>query len=355
MIYLYIFIMMMFSWGVSYIAKDLPKGISGILLCVISCLMIVVSATRPDTGVSDMSTYEDMFVNYDDLKFQLSVEPTYLWLSEFIISIGGGFRVILWVYAIMAIPVKLYAFKRLTSYEVLFTSLPVYLSFFYLMHDCEQIRLAAAASFTMMAYVYKVEERKWYIWAPIWLCGILFHYSSFVAIFPLLFTPSKAMGWIWRTSLAIIVVMGVVIWALKINVFSYVPIPGFEAKMALYELAINKGDQLETIPLLYPVALLRYITFFAVLFLYDYIHSHVRALNIILISNAIGLFAWGGLSGVAVFAVRISEFFQITEGLLFASVIFAFRPVWVGKLYPFVTSIVILLYGMLMVNQFGYI
>lgn len=354
MIYLYIIILMFLSWGLSFISGRLPERYLNVILGVFSFLMIIISATRPDTGVSDMVNYEDMFLNYDSLKYQLSVEPTYLWLSRVIQSFGGGFRIILWVFAIIAIPVKMYAFKRMSSYEIFYAALPVYLSFFFLMHDCEQIRIAAAATFIMMAYVYRIEGRKWYVWIPLWICAIFFHYSSAVGIVPLILYTSKRMTWKTRMALGILVIMGVVIWVLKFNIFSIIPIPGLEVKMALYELSISKGDQLESILLYSPVALLRYITFFYALCFYDLMRPHIKGLNIILVSNAIGLFAWGGLSGIAVFAVRISEFFQITESILFAAVFLTIRPQWVGKLYPIVTGTFLLLYGM-MINQFGYI
>lgn len=355
MIYIYIIILMFISWGLSFIAERIPERYLNVILCVILFLMVVISATRPDTGVSDMGNYRDMFLNYDNLKYELSVEPTYLWLSRIIQSFGGGFMVILWIYAILAIPLKMYAFKRMSSYEMLFAALPVYFSFFFLMHDCEQMRLAAAAMFTMLAYVYRIEERKWYIWLPIWLVGIYFHYSSVVGIVPLILYTPKPMSVIARALLAVLVFMGVVIWALKVNIFTLIPISGLELKMAMYELAIAKGEQLETIPLLYPVALLRYMVFFYVLLFYDLIYSHVKCINIVLVSNAFGLFAWGGLSSIAVFAVRISEYFQVTEALLFASVIYTIRPLWIGKFFPIIAGMFIILYGIIMVNQFGYI
>jgi hypothetical protein len=41
-------------------------------------LMVVISGTRPGTNVSDYRVYEGIFYNYDSIKNQLSVEPTFL-------------------------------------------------------------------------------------------------------------------------------------------------------------------------------------------------------------------------------------------------------------------------------------
>lgn len=355
MIYVYITILIFASWLVSFFTNRLTKRTMDCIMWIFAILMIIISATRPDTGVSDLKNYEDMFYNYDRLKYQISVEPTYLWLSKVINDLGGGFRIILWVYAVLAIPMKLFAFKRLSSYEMFFCALPVYLSFFFLMHDCEQIRVAVAAAFAMIAYACRVEGRKWYIWLLPLTCGIFFHYSSAIAIVPLLLYSQKSLNHLWKIALICCALGGIVILIMNINIFHFIPISGFEAKMALYEYSIQKGEHLEKIPLLYPVSLLRYATFFYALYFYDTIRPHVKGINIILISNALGLFAWGALSGIPVFAVRISEFFQVTEALLFASIMYTIRPMWAGKLYSLLSAMAVLLYGMLFINQFGYL
>ncbi len=355
MIYAYIFLLMLFSWGVFYFVKYIPEKYLWGILSVLVVLMVVIAATKPDTS-SDYAHYYHMFLDYDNPKTALTTEPTYIFLSQFLHQIGGNFDALLWIYALITIPLKIYCFKRLTSFEILFLALPEYYSFFFLLHDCEQIRLAAAMSLIMLAYVCRVEKKKWYTWIPLWLMAISFHYTTAVAIIPLLFYSSKDFSWKVRLSMCGLVCLGVVILYLKINLITILPIPALEAKMALYEVSISKGDQIESIPLLgYPVALLRYFTFFYAVFFYDTIRPHIKGFNIILMSNALGLFCWGGLSGIAIFAVRISELFQVTECILFASVLYTIRPRWIGKLYPIVTAIFIFLYGIIKFDQFGYL
>ena len=354
MIYVYIFILMLLSWGLSFLTEYIPKQVLSVIMWTMTVLMLILAATKPFTTASDYNNYLDMFNNYDSLKYELSVEPTYLYISRFVNSVGGPFRVMTWIYAIIALPLKMYALRRISSYDLFFAGLPIYLSNFFLLHDTEQIRLGAAMAFVIMAYVYRTEGKKWYVWVPVWLLATTFHYTSAVALAPLMLCSQKPLSQLVRVMLSVLVFAGVVIWVLKINLISLIPIPLLEAKMALYELSISKGEEMETILLYHPIALLRYATFFYVLCFYDTIRQYFKHINIVLIAEALGLFAWGGLSETAVFAVRISELFQVPEFLLFASVMYTLRPSWVGRVYVMGVAMYILLYG-IRINQFGYI
>lgn len=344
---------MIICWIAFYFAKYIPDRFHWMIVSTLIVLMVIIAATKPSTS-SDYIHYYHMFVDFDNPKTELTTEPTYILLSRFLHEIRGSFEALLFIYALISIPLKIYSFKKLSSFEILYLALPVYFSFFYQLHDCEQIRLAAAMAFIMYAYVCRVEQRHWITWISLCLVATLFHYTTIVAIAPLLLYRNKDFSTIFKVFLSCIVLSGVLIWVLKINLIGILPIPAIEAKMALYELSISKGDQIEGILLYHPMALLRYATFFYSLYFYDTLRKHVKGLNIILIAEAFGLFAWGGLSGTAVFAVRISELYQIPEIILFASIFYTIKPQWVGKIYPIAVAIYFFMYG-IRINQFGFI
>lgn len=343
---------MILSWGAFYFAKYIPNRFNWMIVSVIVVFMVVIAATKPNTS-SDYYHYYHIFMEFDDPKSELLIEPTYIWISKILHEFRGSFELLLLIYAVLSIPLKVYSFKRLSSFEILYLALPVYFSFFFQLHDCEQIRLAVAMAFMMFAYVCRVEKRHWITWISLTLVATVFHYTSIVAIVPLILYRDKDFSLLFKMFLSALVLFGVVIWVLKINLIGILPIPALEAKMALYELAISKGEQIESILLYHPMALLRYATFFYALYFSDELRKHVKGLNIILIAEAFGLFAWGGLSATAVFAVRISELFQIPEILLFASIFYTIRPQWVGKVYPIAVALYFFLYG-IRINQFGY-
>lgn len=345
---------MFLAFGISFFTESIPKEILWGIMYAFIIAMVLIAATKPGTTVSDYNTYYNIFINYDSIQNELAIEPTYRWLSRFLNNIHGPFRTVFWVFAIISVPLKIYAFKRLSSYDVLFAAFPVYLSNFFLLHDCEQIRIAAAMAFVIMAYALWAEHKKWYWWLGLWSVSILFHYTATVALFPMILSSRKELSFRRKIILICGVFTGAVFWILKVNAIMLIPIPAIQMKMALYEIASSNGEQMESILLYHPIALLRYATFFYVLYYSDLISPHVKGLNVILTAEALGLAAWGGLAATPVFAVRISELLQIPECILFASVFYTTKPQWAAKFYPMAVAMYIFLYG-IRINQFGYL
>lgn len=314
-------------------------------------LMIVISGTRPGTSVSDYSNYENMFYNFDSSFLELSVEPTFLGICKFIYNLGGTFRWVIWIYVFISIPLKVYSFSKMVPSEIFFLAIPIYLANFFQLHDCEQMRVAAALSFAMYAFLQKIEGKKW-LWIPFYLIAISFHHTAAALIIPLLVTPLKAMNKIWRIGLVAVVIIGILCWIVKINPITSLPIPYIEVKMEQYELGISNGEHPDIL-VIHPTVLLRIVTFIYVIFFYDIIYENMKCLNLVLICEAIGLFCWFALSETSVFAVRMSELFEVTEIILFSSVIYTIKPINAGKIYPILFALYLFIYGY-RVNQFGF-
>ncbi len=352
MILLYIFVLMIACGSLSFISDRLSPKQSNILVAAIIVLMVVISGTRPGSYVSDYAVYEDIFYNFDGLKARLTFEPTFLWLCEKFYYMNGTIRWVIWVYAIIAIPLKVYSLYKMSNPEVFFLAIPIYLGNFFQLHDCEQMRLAAALALTMYSFLLRLEGKKW-LWIIFWLIAITFHHTAAALILPLLITPKKAMGYYWRIGMIVAVAIGIVFWIIKVSPVTVLPIPYIEAKMALYEIAISNGEHPD-IQVIHPTVLLRMITFLYTIYFYDTIYEHLKCLNLVLVCEAIGLFCWFGLSTTSVFAVRMSELFEVTEIILFASVFYTIKPYWLGKIYPCMFALYLFLYGC-KVNQFGFL
>ncbi len=342
---------MLSCFYLSLIEKCLPQDFFRYVMWGIILLMVVISGTRPGTSVSDFLVYEEIFYNFDSTKNQLAVESTFLWVCEFFYYHGGTIRSVIWLYALLSIPLKVYSLSRMATPQIMLLAIPIYLGNFFQLHDCEQMRVAAALAMGMYCFLLRLEGKKW-TWIPFWLVAISLHHTATALILPLLITPQKAMSLRWRIGLIVLVVVGIICWIIHINPITTLPIPYIEAKMALYELAISNGEHPDIL-VLHPIVLLRLITLFYVLYFYDLIYEHLKCLNIVLVCEALGLFCWFGLSEMSVFAVRMSELFEVTEIILFASVIYTVKPIWLGKLYPIAFALYIFLYGC-RVNQFGF-
>ena len=352
MIIVFIFIVMLFCFALSMIEDYLPEHYYKYIVGGTIVLLVIISGTRPGTPVSDFPIYEGIFYNYDSTLNQTTIESTFLWICEVINNMGGNIRWVIWVYALLSIPLKIYSISKMVTPQIFLLAIPIYLGNFFQLHDCEQMRIAAALSIGMYCYLLRLENKRW-IWIPLWLVAISFHHTAAALIIPLLITPRKALNIGWRMSMAAIILLGVIFWLLKFNPITTLPIPYIEAKMALYEMAISKGMHPDIL-IYHPIVLLRLITIFYVLYFYDVIYEHLKCINLVLLCETIGLFCWFGLSITSVFAVRMSELFEVTEIILFASVIYTVKPIWLGKLYPAAFALYIFLYGC-KVNQFGFL
>ncbi|MBQ8487805.1 MAG: EpsG family protein [Prevotella sp.] len=352
MILAYILALMILCYVLAYIEELLPRHYYNYIVWGVIFLMVIISGTRPGTHVSDFVVYEGIFYNYDSTVNQLSIEATFLWICELFNKLGGTIRWVIWLYALISIPLKIYSISRLATPVVFLLAIPIHLGNFFQLHDCEQMRVAAALSLGWYCFLLKTQGKKW-TWIPFWLVAISFHHTAAALIVPLLITPDRALSVKWRVGMVLVILAGIFFWITKINPITTLPIPYIEAKMALYELAISRGEHPDML-VLHPIVLLRIITFLYVLFFYDVIYERLKCLNIILICEMLGLFCWFGLSMTSVFAVRMSELFEETDCILFASVVYTVTPSWAGKIYPILFSLYIFLYGC-KVNQFGFL
>lgn len=352
MILAFIFALMLLCFALAYIEERLPRHYYNYIVWGVIVAMVIISGTRPGTRVSDFMVYENIFYTYDSPLNQLSIESTFLWVCAICNRLGGTIRWVIWIYALISIPLKMYSMSRMVTPLVFLLAVPIHLGNFFQLHDCEQMRVAAALSMGMYCYLLKVEGKRWQ-WIPFWLVAISFHHTAAALIVPLVFTPGKELNLWWRAGLMAFVVLGIAFWAVKVNPITTLPIPYIETKMALYELAISNGEHPD-IQVIHPTVLLRLVTFAYVLYFYDTIYEHLKCLNLVLICQTLGLFCWFGLSQTSVFAVRMSELFEATESILFASVVYTIRPAWAAKVYPMLYALWLFLYGC-KVNQFGFL
>lgn len=351
MIYVNIFLLMLLSWGLSFFTEQIPKGVLRLITFLMVVAMVVIAATKPDTS-SDWDNYYLMFVGYDEPKYELTTEPTYLWFSKVILQNGGSFRMIFWIYALLSIPLKMYVCKKMTSYDVFLTGLPVYLAFFFTLHDCEQVRISAALSFIVLGYWLRSEG---WLWSCILLVlmAVSLHYSSALLIVPMLLTPTGHFGRTMQALLLGCAAFGMAIWASGLDLIAAIPIPALQAKLALYELSMAKGDHPEQ-NAISPIVLVRIGIFLYMLFFYDTIRERFRIVNVLLCCQALAIFSWFAFRSMSVFAVRVSEMFEVFDFLLWGALPLTIRPVWVGRSLAFLVALFFLTLN-IVYNQFRFL
>lgn len=307
--------------------------------------------TRPGSYVSDYLNYEKYFYSFDEKKTKLIVEATFLWISEFVYKHGGTLRIVIYIYALISIPLKLYSIRKLTNETIFLLSMIVYASNYYMLHDCEQIRLAAGMAFGLYAIYLKVEDKSKIMIVFMLLIGISFHHTISALILPLLICP-KEMGWKWKTAMALIIPISIGFWILNINPIISLPIPYIKERILLYQIAISEGKHPD-VRVINLMVLIRIALFYYILYYYDNIKQNLKGLPILLLCDSMSIASWFALSEMSVIAVRISQLYGFIEIILFASIHYTIKPIWVGKTFTICIAIYLFIQNYIY-NQFGF-
>ena len=63
--------------------------------------MIILATTKSIEHTADAAAYEDMFYGNDNVFTSLVTEPTFIYLSQLVLSFGGTIVAIFFIYALM--------------------------------------------------------------------------------------------------------------------------------------------------------------------------------------------------------------------------------------------------------------
>lgn len=336
---------------VALFSENLPRQYHKYLFWCCLLVFVVWSMLRPASYVSDYLNYEKYFYSFDDVKTKLIVENTFLWISEFVYNNGGTLRIVIYIYAIISIPLKLYSIRKMTDETVFLLSMMVYASNYFMLHDCEQIRLAAGMAFGLYALYLRVKRKNAFMMVLMLLLGISFHHTIAALAIPLLVCPENLTR-CWKWILALVVPVSICLWIFQINPITSLPIPYIREKMFLYEMAIAEGQHPD-VRVLNMMVFLRITLFYYVLYYYDTILPHLKALPMLIICDALSIASWFALSEMSVIAVRMSQLFGFIEIILFASIYYTMKPAWFGK--TFVCLIAVYFFAQNYIyNQFGF-
>ena len=123
---------------------------------IVGIALIYIASFKVIGNDDDSSSYELMFLNYDDPIINLTVEASFTLIARILNTFTSDVHSIFFFYAIIAIPLKLYSIHRFSEY--LFLPLLVYMSHFFILHDMIEIRASVAAASLLFTCVRK--ERK---------------------------------------------------------------------------------------------------------------------------------------------------------------------------------------------------
>lgn len=293
---------------------------------IVLCLL---SATRPAGVDPDFPIYQDYLASLDSQLTKMLVEPSFHMIGSFSIAMGYGIRMVVIIYALIAIPVKICMYYKIGGYPVFFLIIALYLGNFYQLHDCTQIRTGAAVAMAMVSLWYR-GEGNWKMHILFLALGIFFHYSAAVFLVMLILSNDE-MTLLQRLAWSLCIPLSLSLYLIDFNPISLIPIPYIEKKMAVYEAAMDQGEHTE-IHVFNGLFLLRIMLFAYVLVFYETIRPYLKLLPIFIKMQGIGIITWLALCKMPVLSFRISELFYQVELFLIAGIIYTIRPSWVGKI-----------------------
>ena len=125
--------------------------------------------------LSDYDVYISYFNHYQDAL----VEPTFKWISQIIHSFDGGYIFLFCIYAFLGLYCKFLAISKLST--LVLSSVLVYVSRFFMLHEMTQIRIGVASGLVLLSYIYIYEKniKKFLFFV---LLATMFHVSALLVI-----------------------------------------------------------------------------------------------------------------------------------------------------------------------------
>lgn len=153
----------------------LPLNDKRILYVLIAIILVLLAGFR-EVGIDpDSDNYEYAYLHYADNRLQTAIEPSYLMISAILNLFTSDVHAIFLFYAFLGVGLKFFAFRKLS--EFWFVPVMVYLSFFYELHECTQIRTGIMSGLFLLAIPYLAEKKR--IPALIYIAlGAFFSYVS---------------------------------------------------------------------------------------------------------------------------------------------------------------------------------
>jgi len=111
---------------------------------------------------------------FDNIAF---LEPSFILISKLLLTVGLDAFYLFLTYSLISISIKIYVISKYSKLPLL--SFVFYLSYFYLLQDCTQIRISTAIAFFLISLIYFSKNKIFK--ANIFLfIASLFHYSALI-------------------------------------------------------------------------------------------------------------------------------------------------------------------------------
>ena len=301
----------------AFLEDYMPSWQKMLALMVIGIVLICLATLKPMT-TADATTYEYYFFFNDDDLIEIATEPTYIYLSRLVLAFGGEVVVMFFIYAMLAIPLKLAALWKCTPY--IFTAMIVYMGIYYPLHDVVQIRCGVATAFLLWALI-PLAKRQYFMATGLTFVATMFHYSS-LAFLPVLLIGNIRITKYWKIFLGVSIPICLILYLLNLGAISLLPSSFIEGKMDLYKEMSEAGDWEVYIP----YKQLTFLAEFALLYLFLFFYDTIEEI-LVLEMAFITLF-----SEIPVLGGRLHDLFGMFNALAFTCCLYCIKPRYVARI-----------------------
>jgi len=291
-------------------------------------LALILLCTFKTVGAdADSENYALMFEHYDDKMTMISAEFSFRLIAEMLNHISSDVSILFFVYASISIAIKFYAIKENT--ELVFLSLFVFLSHYYILHDMIEIRAGVAAALFLLALkpLCDGNKRKAIL---LLCCGTFFHYSLLV-VFPLLFFSNATLSKTWKIVLASVVPLGYVAYFLHFDLLLSLPIPYIGTKLEIYQDIKELGGFDEIYVFKNPLLLITIMVYYMLLYFYDTVYKYKPQLPILLKTMGLSLASFFFFSSLPILSGRLYELYGVVNIFTFTYLYYIIKPAYAAK------------------------
>lgn len=325
----------------------LPQNIKVAAFILFGMAMFTTIVMKQPGCDPDYQVYEDLFYNNDDELVELATEPFFIHMSRAILAIGGGMGLLIFVNALLSLPIKMFVISKMS--RCMFLSLVIYIPVYFELHDLIQMRASLAAAFLMLA-VY-LRYRKAYITCALFaLLACTAHYSAFIAL-PIIAIGNIRQNAVVRGILAATLFIGYACYFAHIDVFSLIPSSMLGGKVDLYR---SQGSADTVAMNLYTNAffMIKFLLVLVMLIFYDYLAAKVKSFPFLINILYLSVMSMFIFSNVPVMAFRFSEFLGVFDSIAIPLIIYLISPRWVGKLCVIIIGTYMLLFNIIVSQYF---
>ena len=296
--------------------------------------LICVSGFRIGDEMPDFATYTAHYYNITSVFNIFLLEPSFVFiikLSNLIVT--NDPTVLFVIYAILGVSFKFLAIKKLSN--LLFFSVFIYTSNFFILHEMIQIRVGVASALILMSLVYTYNrDRKKFLFLI--LSATFFHFSSIIFLFLWFLKPNSFKKYIYIG----LIPLAYLIYFINIDLVDLIinATPLNSTKLMVYADADRK--EMFEINVFGIFIITRIIIYLYFVFFSESIKRHNRYFYVLIKCYGIGVFTYIALSNYPEVAVRLAQTLFLSEIIIIPTLIFTFKNRNFSRFF-------VLLYGLL--------